>query len=256
MATPTLFELGENTLLSNGVFFMWFIGYIIYKLAFRVFYKLHSGKCSWDMVCLIHNLVSVFVGAYTVYNWELDLAATCRGTVSSAEAACIAMQAAHCLSDFVIYPVEMFKQPIFIFHHTILLVASLILPSCPGCVYTVFAVALAEAGSLSIAVDSEWRKTGGTSRGFKRVVIFGASRVLNLYLLYKIYLVTPSRHIITLRSMDHGEMVKLNIPLCMITSVGCSIMMLIVNGVTWYRMWLMFLKLRKKRRTNEKMKKK
>ena len=108
---------------------------------------------------------------------------------------------------FRIYPVEMFKQPIFIFHHTILLVASLILPSCPGCVYTVFAVALAEAGSLSIAVDSEWRKTGGTSRGFKRVVIFGASRVLNLYLLYKIYLVTPSRHIITLTSMDHGEMV-------------------------------------------------
>jgi len=252
MPTPTLYELGENTILSNGVFFVWLCGYVLYKIAFRLGYKVYSGKCSWDMVCLIHNLVSVIVGFFTVYNWELDLASTCRGTVSSPEAAVITMQAAHCLSDFIIYPMEMFAQPIFIFHHSILLVASLILPSCPGCVYTVFAVALAEFGSMSIAIDAEWRKTGGTSRGFKRVVIFGASRVLNLYLLYKIYLVTPSRHIITLTSVEHGDLVNLNIPLCMITSVGCSIMMLIVNGVTWYRMWLMFLKLRRKRREKKK----
>lgn len=111
---------------------------------------------------------------------------------------------------------------------------------------------MAEFGSLSIAVDSEWRKTGGQSRGFKRVLIFGLSRVLNLFLLWKIWRVTPSSHILTLTSMESGNLLRLNVPLCMIVSVGCSVMMLCVNGITWWRMWIKYLSLRKKRKAKRK----
>ena len=61
-----------------------------------------------------------------------------------------------------------------------------------GCFYVVTAFSIAELGSGAIAVDAEWRKTGGHSRGLKRVVIFGLSRLVNLVLLYQIYLVTPT----------------------------------------------------------------
>lgn len=61
-----------------------------------------------------------------------------------------------------------------------------------GCFYVVIAFSIAEFGSGAIAVDAEWRKTGGQSRGLKRVVIFGLSRLVNLALLYQIWLVTPT----------------------------------------------------------------
>jgi hypothetical protein len=61
-----------------------------------------------------------------------------------------------------------------------------------GCFYVVIAFSIAEFGSGAIAVDAEWRKTGGQSRGLKRVVIFGLSRLVNVVLLYQIWLVTPT----------------------------------------------------------------
>ena len=137
-------------------------------------------------------------------------------------------------------------QPIFVFHHGILLFASLVLPYCPGCVYVVIAFALAEFGSLAVGVDAEWRKYQLPSRGLKRVVIFGATRVMNLYLLHKIYQVTPSTTYFTLSNVE-GHLATVNIPVCMIVSIGSSIMMLIVNGVTWLRMWRVALSLRRKR---------
>ena len=128
------------------------------------------------------------------------------------------------------------------------MVVSLILPHCPGCVFVVTAFAIAEFGSGAIAVDAEWRKTGGASRGIKRVVIFGISRLVNIALLYRIYLVTPTVHLFTLTdSTNNSPIFKMNVPICMITSVGGSIMMLCVNGITWWRMWKQYQKVAKKR---------
>jgi len=234
-------------------FFVWLGVYIVLKLGARLLYQTVWKTTSWDMVCLIHNVFSVLVGCITVYQWELDQSilgmadSTCRMSLTSPEALVVMLQAVHSLSDFICYPMEMIASPIFIFHHGVLLFASLILPHCPGCVYFVIAFSLAEFGSLSIAVDGEWRKTGGKSRGLKRVVVFGSTRLMNLYLLYKIYEVTPSTTYFTL-STTAGEIATVNIPVCMITSVGSSAMMLVVNGVTWWRMWHMFLKLRRKRK--------
>ena len=42
-------------------------------------------------------------------------------------------------------------------------------------------------------------------------------------------------------------MLEVNVPICMITNLGGSVMMIMVNGVTWYRMLLSYLKFRKKR---------
>ena len=69
----------------------------------------------------------------------------------------------------------------------VLLVVSLVLPHCPGCYFVVAAFGVAELGSASIAVDAEWRRRGGSSRGLKRVLIFGSSRVINLAFLYRIW---------------------------------------------------------------------
>ena len=49
----------------------------------------------------------------------------------------------------------------------VLLVVSLVLPHCPGCYFVVAAFGVAELGSASIAVDAEWRRRGGSSRGLK-----------------------------------------------------------------------------------------
>jgi hypothetical protein len=146
----------------------------------------------WDPVCLTHNLVSVVAGLYSLAKWESsDAASTCT-SLSDVSALVILLQAAHCISDFLVFLPQMIGDAVFIAHHAVLLIVSLVLPHCPGCYYVVVAFAIAELGSASIAVDAEWRKAGGASRGLKRVVIFGASRLVNLVLLYMIWQVTPS----------------------------------------------------------------
>mmetsp|Transcript_167 Transcript_167/g.213 ORF Transcript_167/g.213 Transcript_167/m.213 type:complete len:191 (-) Transcript_167:331-903(-) len=170
---------------------------------------------------------------------------SCYG-LSNPDATTLALQFAHCVSDFLIFLPELIDEQIFIYHHAVLLIASTILPYCPGCIYTTIAYTMAEFGSGAIAVDAEWRKKGGYSRGLKRVVIFGASRLINLYLLYKLYLVTPSSTYFTVTN-EGQEIFTVNLPVCMITSVGGSTMLLIVNGVTWFRMFLFYRKFKKKR---------
>ena len=47
---------------------------------------------------------------------------------------------------------------------------------------------------------------------------------------------------------EEGEIIlRFNFPICMIASIGGSVMMLIVNGITWYRMWLAYLRMRRVR---------
>lgn len=269
---------------SAAVFFrehqsviLWALLYTFGKLLARVIYAIRrrfvwgsiprriAQAFSWDFVCLLHNAFSVVVGIWTIWFWDTKediffgdnpyAASNCgnyaihtkfKNCLSSKEAFVIMLQAVHCVSDFIIYLPEMIADPTFIFHHGILLVASLILPHCPGCAYVVVAFTLAEFGSLSIAVDTEWRKTGGKSRGLTRVVLFGGTRLLNLFLLYKLYQVTPSATYFTV-AYDNVDLFQMNVPICMITSVGSSAMMLCVNGVTFVKMFQRYLKLRKKR---------
>lgn len=235
----------------------WLAAYTVLKLACRLRWRrkakethLAYGTRVWDPVCLIHNMLSIGVGAWALWTWQLPLADTCGAApLSNPAALVILLQGVHSMSDFLIFLPQMLAEPVFIFHHAILIVVSLVLPHCPGCFYTVFAFAIAEFGSASIAVDAEWRKTGGQSRGLKRVVVFGASRVVNLVLLHQIWLVTPTVHIISLTdSTDGSTLLKLNLPLCMITSIGGSAMMLAVNGLTWWRMWKAYLKQKAKRK--------
>lgn len=65
------------------------------------------------------------------------------------------MQSCHCVSDALVYPGELLGEPVFIFHHFVLFLVSLIQPHCPGCVYLVAAYTIAEFGSAAIAVDGE-----------------------------------------------------------------------------------------------------
>lgn len=220
----------------------WVVAYFGVKLALFAKYK---GRC-WDMCSLVHNVISVALGAYFAYKWDRPYADSCH-TLIDHYAVVILVQMIHSVSDFVIFWKEMMNQPVFIYHHVILVIVSLILPFCPGCYYTVIAFTLAELGSLSIAVDGEWRKIGGYSRGLKRVVIFGATRLINLYLLYQIWLVTPGKTYFTL-SNDGKEIFTVNVPVCMVTSVGGSLMMLCVNGVTWFRMFKSYRKFKVKRK--------
>jgi len=74
------------------------------------------------------------------------------------------------------------------------------------------------------------------SRGRKRLVLFGLSRVVNLLFLYQIYLVTPSSTRYTV-SAEGKDLFSLNLPVCMTTSVGGTAMLLVVNGITWFRMF-------------------
>lgn len=217
---------------------------VYFVLKALAYYK-YKGKC-WDLCSLIHNIVSVCVGAYFVRQWDRPVANGCY-TFIDHYASVILIQLIHSVSDFVIFYKEMLAEPVFIYHHLILVIVSLILPFCPGCYYTVMAFTIAELGSMSIAIDMEWRKLGGYSRGLKRVVIFGGTRIFNLYLLYRIWLVTPGKTFFTL-SNDGREIFTVNVPVCMITSVGGSAMMLCVNGVTWLRMFKSYRKFKKKRK--------
>ena len=165
--------------------------YVIIKLMLRLIGRLVLGaaKCSttadvsarvWDPACLLHNVVSIAVGMYTVVTWDggghhrrlllkpaaAATADTCIG-LSKPQAFTILLQAAHCLSDFVVFLPQMLGDPVIFFHHAVLLVVSLILPHCPGCYFVVAAFGVAELGSASIAVDAEWRRRGGSSRGLK-----------------------------------------------------------------------------------------
>ena len=218
---------------------------VIYFTVKLILYYKYKGKC-WDMCSLAHNVVSVAMGAYFINQWDRPVADSCY-TFIDHYASVILIQVIHSVSDFIIFWKEMLAQPVFIYHHLILVIVSMILPFCPGCYYTVIAFTIAELGSLSIAVDMEWRKLGGYSRGLKRVVIFGGTRVFNLYLLYRIWLVTPGKTYFTL-SNDGNEIFTVNVPVCMITSVGGSLMMLCVNGVTWFRMFNSYRKFKKKRK--------
>ena len=234
--------------------------YVLIKVTMRLVLHLVLGqKCStkgdyssrvWDPICLAHNLVSVVAGVYSIVTWNQSssVAETCH-SLSDASALVILLQAAHCMSDFLVFFPQMIDDPVFIAHHAVLLFVSLVLPQCPGCYYVVVAFGIAELGSASIAVDAEWRKVGGSSRGLKRVVIFGGSRLINLVLLYMIWEVTPTVHEFTINDgVDNSLVFKANVPICFVTSLGGSLMMLSVNGLTWWRMWHAYLKVKSKRK--------
>lgn len=240
---PRNYSLQESRLLS------WFIAYFSIKFVFRMLY---GGKI-WEETALLHNFISVIVGLYDVYFWNLSESSTCL-SLNSRSSLTIGIQLIHCLTD-VVFAKEMYQQPVFFWHHFVLCITSLVFPYCPGCYYVVIAYTCAEAGSMSIAIDFWWRQAGGNSRGFKRVLIFGLTRVLNLFLLYRIWLVTPSTTYFTLSS-EGNEVLTVNFPICMITSIGGSFMMLLVNGLTWYRMFIVYRKNLKKRRRSKKNKKK
>ena len=238
----------------------WLAAYVLIKLVIRLYFG--RGKADtkamslevWDPTCLLHNVASVLLGLSSlVGEWkDVPASATCGG-LSSTAALVILLQLAHSISDFVVFLPEMLLESVFIWHHAVLIVVSLVLPRCQGCMWTVIAFIIAELGSASIAVDAEWRRAGGSSRGFKRVVVFGLSRVVNLLLLHQIYLVTPTRHIFSLADSETGDVVfRVNVPVCMIVSVGGSAMMLCVNGITWWRMWKAYLRMRVKRGLDKK----
>lgn len=225
---------------------MYAIGWsVVYFLLKALVYVKYRGKC-WDVCSLVHNIASVCVGAYFIHQWDRPVENGCYSFIDQ-YASVILLQLIHSVSDFVFFWKQMLAQPVFIYHHLILVIVSMILPFCPGCYYTVVAFTIAELGSMSIAVDMEWRKWGGFSRGLKRVVVFGGTRLINLYLLYRIWLVTPGKTYFTL-SNDGREIFTVNVPVCMITSVGGSAMMLCVNGVTWFRMFKSYRKFKKKRK--------
>ena len=109
-------------------------------------------------MCLAHNILSVVVGLYSVATWRSsDSAGTCM-SLSDGSAFIILLQAAHCISDFAVFLPQMAGDPVFVCHHAVLLLVSLVLPHCPGCYYVIIAFAIAELGSASIGIDAEWRK--------------------------------------------------------------------------------------------------
>eukprot|EP00924_Labyrinthula_sp_SR-Ha-C_P013427 snap_masked-scaffold_5-processed-gene-1.53-mRNA-1 protein AED:1.00 eAED:1.00 QI:0/0/0/0/1/1/2/0/249 len=214
----------------------WFLAYSITKIVCKIAW----GPTSWDVLSLAHNIVSVLLGFYDLSNWQLPSEDTCH-SVNSRHSLAIIIQLVHCVSDFVVFLPEMVDQPVFIWHHGILVFTSLVFPYCPGCYYVTLAYTLAEIGSASIAIDAEWRKLGKRSRGFKRLVVFGATRV------------TPSKVYFTLTTatgndpLSEKKVFTVNFPICMITSVGGSALILMVNGVTWWRMYRVYMKNREKR---------
>lgn len=227
----------------------WTLAYTVVKLLPRAVF---SSRLVWDRVGLAHHTLSVLAACWTLYRWPREVGrGTCgcvaTGNISDETALVILLQVSHSCSDFLVFLPEMLKEPALVFHHGVLIFVSLILPFCPGCFFVVITFAVAELGSGAIAVDAEWRKTGRSSRGLARVVIFGVSCVVNLLLLYQIWLVTPTVHEFVMKDSSDGSLVfKVNVPICMIASVGGSLMMLCMNGFTWWRMWSTYLKLKEK----------
>lgn len=202
--------------------------------------RLRFGQASWDLVCLFHNALSVLGGIISLYRWPLSETDTCNN-IASPTAFVIYLQAIHCVTDCVFYAPSLLDEPVFIAHHLVLFIASLILPQCPACYHTVLAFTIAELGSGAIAIDSEWRKLGLHSRGAKRLVFFGGSRIVNLYFLYHILKVTPFTQYYTLSSRGSNleideELFTINVPVCLLASLVGSGLMLLINGITWFRM--------------------
>lgn len=263
LTRPFTYESVEWLLHDHSVALGIILLYTVIKLLLRIIGRIVLGsKAStadigvkvWDPACLVHNIISVAAGTWSLLAWEAAAppAQTC-SSLSDGQALVILLQAAHCISDFFIFLPQMLAEPVFIAHHGVLLAVSVILPHCPGCYFVVAAFAIAELGSASIAIDAEWRRFGGASRGLKRVVIFGGSRLVNLAFLYRIWLVTPSVHEFAVTDAVDGTLVfKANVPICFLASVGGSAVMLGVNGLTWWRMWVAYLKLKKKRLGTEK----
>lgn len=228
----------------------WTLAYTAIKLLPRMVF---SNRLVWDRVGLAHHSLSVLVACWTLYRWPREIArGTCgcaaTGNLSDETALVILLQVAHSCSDFLVFLPELLKEPALVFHHGVLVFVSLILPQCPGCFFVVITFGFAELGSFAIAVDAEWRKMGRPSRGLKRVIVFGLSCLVNLILLYQIWLVTPTTHEFVMRDSSDGSLVfKVNVPICMIASVGGSLMMLCMNGFTWWRMWSTYLKHKEKR---------
>lgn len=206
-----------HTMAATGSLLPVWVAYFATKTAVRFLHP-KGVATSWDDVSLFHNLLSVVVGAYAIWKYGADTASACEA-FSDPAAIVIAMQAIHSITDFVVYAKEMLEQPIFIAHHGILVVICFVLPTCPGCAYTTWAMTVGEAGSASIAIDALWRRYGFPSRGLKRVVFFGWSRAFSLYFLYEIMLVTPSQTEFTLSS-EGKELLTFNFPVCMMTGVG------------------------------------
>ena len=72
--------------------------------------------------------------------------------------------------------------------------------------------------------------------------------MVNLALLYMVWTVTPTVHEFSIHdSTDNSLVFKANVPICFVTSVGGSFMMLSVNGLTWWRMWVAYQNLKEKR---------
>jgi hypothetical protein len=267
----------------------WLVTYFVLKLAARAKF----GVVSWDFTSLAHNVLTVLLGGWGLWIWQMPAENACPALSDGGDfwAIAILLQVVHCVSDFVVYWDEMLKQPVFIYHHGVLALVASILPSCPGCLHTVTAFTIAEFGSGTIAVDVEWRRLGLASRGNKRLVFFGGSRLLNLWLLYQILLVTPHVQYWTLSSgggtsgepavdlltvrlgaacpyptarpasicwgtlgiprlsdrptqrlSRRAELAtvrawQVNVPVCLLASAGGSAMMLVINGVTWFRMF-------------------
>jgi len=221
----------------------WFVSYLLAKGFVRLTL---GGPDSWDKVSLAHNILSVVFGFIALTEWDYESDRSC-GSLSAPVARVLLLQMVHCITDALVYFDEMVREPVFIFHHGILFMVACVQPHCPGCSYLVCAYTIAEFGSATIAVDTEWRKSGGRSRGFSRMALFGTSRVINLYLLYKLWHITPST--VNFMILNEGqEVVEVNMPVCMLTNLGGSLMMMAVNGLTWYRMLKTYLRFRKKRK--------
>ena len=69
--------------------------------------------------------------------------------------------------------------------------------------------------------------------------------MLNLYLLYLLYKITPSTVNFMVSNEGH-EVLTVNLPICMVTNVGGAALMMMVNGVTWYNMLRAYFKLQRK----------
>ena len=252
---------------EHGAALAWFAGYTLLKAAALVLLGRKGATAAqlgvelWDPVCLVHNILSVAVGVYAAATWDrgtseaaggdhlgVNYDGACR-SVSDPAALVILLQACHAASDFIVFLPQMVAEPVFLWHHGVLILVSLVLPRCNGCFFSIIAFAIAEFGSASIAVDAEWRKAGGASRGKTRVIIFGGSRLVNLLLLYQIWRVTPTTHVFSIHDDTSGALVaKANIPVCLLTAIGGSVMMLCVNGLTWWRMFKAYRKVRVKRK--------
>ena len=59
---------------------------------------------------------------------------------------------------------------------------------------------------------------------------------------------TPFEHEFAVTDVTDGSLIfKANVPICFLATVVGSAMMLGVNGLTWWRMWIAYRKLKKAR---------